>query len=590
MLPHLANPAGLWVLTALPLLVAIHFLHRRPRERATATLFLLESLAPEDKGGRAWEYFRATRAFWLQLAAALLLAWVLAEPVWPRQGARVVAVFVLDESADMQPFRQEALQAVAADMSACTRQGLPVTWILLGSRPASRPFYRGSDARAALDAIERHWQPRAATHDPAPALSAASSLAGHSGMARLVTCRPDRVPPGQCARGVGRPLANLGFAGVTPMEEPGGGSWRIAVCNRTPATASPAVIVRTASGKEEPIAVPAIEPGGMAEFTYRLPPGCERAVLHLPPDPFEADNVLALQRVRPKRVNVLVEMDGRAASLPGKVAGSVPGLVLLRDPSTAPAPPSSASQAPTVTFTTHPTAPAPAVVMAPGAQTASSAAGPTSLAPVFAENHSLTEGLNWSGLLVPSPGPLAPGDKATMLLWLGSAPLAWLEEGRLFLNWRWQDSNAGHIPAPLLLMRRYLQSVQQAAPGTLMGNWPAGALLPLPGAGTFSLELPDGQRRTGACEGRLPEEAGFVAVDSLEPGRPPLLQGGVWWADARMGDFASCRAFETGLPVVGRDARRSMRPDPFAALWLCLAGLALLASWLPSRTSRLYRP
>lgn len=584
MLPHFANPAGLWALAALPLLVAIHFLHRRPREHTTATLFLLESLVPEESGGRAWERFRASRAFWLQLLAALLLAWVLAEPVWPGPGDRATAVFVLDESADMQPFRREAIAAVKSDMQACERHGLPVTWILLGSRPAGRPFYSGPNSREALSALERRWHPQALTHDPSPALGEATALAGRAGLARFITCRPERVPSGMSARCVGRPLANLGFVGITPAEEQGEGSWRIAVRNNALAAVAPQVSVRTGTEQtRQDISLPTIEPGGMAEFTYRLQPGCERAWLQLPPDEFATDNALALQRARPRRVDVLLQLPEPEASLFEKVAVSVPGLHVLRraEPASASAP---ARPGTVVAVTSLVTAAAPAIVTAASATPASPSAAAT-FAPVIAEKNPLTDGLNWNGLLVPAPGGMLPGADADVLLWQGGVPLAWLQQNRLFLNWRWKDSNAGRIPAPLLMICRYLQSVQDAAPGTCEGNWPSGAHLPLHGKSRYTLELPDGRRREGTCDGRLPEEAGFVEISSPRAKGAPAYRGGVWWADARMGDFSSCRSEDAGLPDFEADARRRMHPDPLAPLWLCLAGLALVASWLPARTS-----
>lgn len=589
MFPHFANPAALWALLAVPAIVAVHFLHRRPRERVTATLFLLETLLPEDQGGRVWARLRTSRAFWLQLAAALLLAWVLAQPVWPREGSHATVVFVLDESADMQPFRQEATRAVENDMQACAQQGVPLTWILMGSRPAAQPFYQGNDAREALKRLETFWQPRAATHDFHPALRAASTLAGRSGLTRLVTCRPERVPPGQSARGVGKPLSNSGFAGVTPVPEDGENQWRIAVKNNAPAAASPSITTRAGTAaKPSEITLPPIEPGGMAEFTFSMPAGCERATLQLPPDSFDADNALILVRDSPKPVSVRMQLSGQREALLKKLVASLPGFFLAGAPSSqASSRPASAQ----VTFTANieEAGEGGAVLFADGKEPGNAppdTASPIASAVVAAERHPLVEGLNWSGLLIQSPGSLTPGKNASVLLWRGSAPLAWLQEGRLFINWRWQASNAGRIPAPLLMIRRYLQSVQQNAPGTVTGNLPGGSLLPLPAGSRYTLDLPGGERHEGTCAGRLPEQTGLVTVLPPQPGAAPLFHGGIWLADARMGDFSTCRSFETGLGAFSIATRRLMSGDPFAPLWLALAGLALLASWLPPRPHR----
>lgn len=51
---------------------------------------------------------------------------------------------------------------------------------------------------------------------------------------------------------------------------------------------------------------------------------------------------------------------------------------------------------------------------------------------------------------------MTPGEKASVLLWQGEAPLAWVEEKRLLLNWPWEKSNADRVPAPLLMIRRFM--------------------------------------------------------------------------------------------------------------------------------------
>lgn len=168
MLPHLTNTAGLWALLGIPLILAIHFLQHRTRVRLTATMFLLESLAPEAATGRNWDRLRSSRALWLQLLAVLLLAWVLAAPCWVRQDAEQTVVFIMDDSANMYPFREEAVQAVAEDMENIGKQGIPTTWVLMGSRPARLPFYRGNNRNAALQSLPGGCRTPPPTTSPNP--------------------------------------------------------------------------------------------------------------------------------------------------------------------------------------------------------------------------------------------------------------------------------------------------------------------------------------------------------------------------------------------------------------------------------------
>ena len=128
MIPHFTNTTAFWALLAIPLITAIHFLQHKTKTQATATLFLLEALVPEAHEGNAWDRLRASRSFWMQILAVLLLTWVLAAPAWPGKDSGQTVVFILDDSANMTPFRQEAVNAVSEDMDAILRSGIPATW------------------------------------------------------------------------------------------------------------------------------------------------------------------------------------------------------------------------------------------------------------------------------------------------------------------------------------------------------------------------------------------------------------------------------------------------------------------------------
>ena len=176
---------------------------------------------------------------------------------------------------------------------------------------------------------------------------------------------------------------------------------------------------------------------------------------------------------------------------------------------------------------------------------------------------------------------MKPGEKAGVLLWQGESPLAWVDGKRLFLNWPWEKSNADRVPAPLLMTRRFMQSVQENLPGTHYGNLPGGTLLSMTAGGKLIQTTPGGERRETVFNGRLPEETGYVEIFPPGEGKTPLFQGSVWFSDARMGDFSHCSTFDTGLPQPHEEALRHMKRDPLAPLWLALAFLALILSWLP---------
>lgn len=307
----------------------------------------------------------------------------------------------------MTPFRQEAVNAVSEDMDAILRSGIPATWVLMGSRASGQPLYRGPSARQALHALDL-WQPREGTHDLAPVLRTATAVAGPTGITRLITSTARRVPAGQSARGVGKPLENAGFAGITPVEAAGPGHWRIAVKNNSPSPLRSEISIHTEGGRPPARRSLFLNPGTVTEFEYSLPPECGKAVLRLPTDAFPADNELLLVRSAPAPVAVsmgIPEQSGKIFlniihSLPGFSPvpdGSDPDLLLLEGK------------------TENAKAPGKAAIIF-------AASGKPSYGAVTAERHPLTDGLNWSGLLIPSIGSMKPGEKAGVLLWQGESP------------------------------------------------------------------------------------------------------------------------------------------------------------------------
>ena len=172
MTPVLGNPAGLWALVGVPLVLAIHFLQQRSRRVVVSTWFLIAPLAPESVGGPTWEKLRHSRQLWLQLAAVVLTAWLLAAPRWPRAESAQTVVLVLDASAAMEAFRDAARTEAEREMALAEGLAARTTWVVLTTDPRAKPLYRGTDRAAALAALP-DWRPELGTHDFAPALQLA---------------------------------------------------------------------------------------------------------------------------------------------------------------------------------------------------------------------------------------------------------------------------------------------------------------------------------------------------------------------------------------------------------------------------------
>ena len=114
----LANPWGLLALMAIPAIVGVHFLQERSRRVRASTLFLLERAAPTAAAGARIERFRQSLPFWMQVLAAAIAAWLLADPRIVRRDSRQTVAVVLDSSASMQACREQTLARLAARLPA----------------------------------------------------------------------------------------------------------------------------------------------------------------------------------------------------------------------------------------------------------------------------------------------------------------------------------------------------------------------------------------------------------------------------------------------------------------------------------------
>jgi hypothetical protein len=199
-------------------------------------------------------------------------------------------------------------------------------------------------------------------------------------------------------------------------------------------------------------------------------------------------------------------------------------------------------------------------------------------APIAAEKHPLTEGLMWDGLLMSGLGPLSMvhGDQA--LVWQRGDALVFLRRsgGRqvLFLNFDVEKSNADRLPSFVLLLSRFLASVQAEKPVVFADNFETHQRLPISGKGLSSVN--DGDVTEVIGDAHAPGAPGFFNV---QRGKELLLRGGAHFADAQEADF---RAAGTVLPDLGRAVavrRENTVGDPFALGWTALLAAALIGSW-----------
>lgn len=533
-----SNPAGLWALLGLPAVLLIHFLQRESRRATISTLFLLEQLAPESAQGRRFERLRQSANLWLQLLAVLLLAWLLAGPRWIRRDSAQSIAIVLDSSASMNAFADDAKRALANKLSSLSAAAARTDWTLLESDPARLALYSGNDSARLLVALQS-WRPNLGTHDTGSTLRTARSLVRNRGLVIFVTDHAEPASPGVAVLAVGEPFDNAGFTGLRADDQ----GWRVLVKNYS---ARP--VRREWKIDGQPRGVLEVAPGAIQELRGDFPAQIERLTLSLEQDRFAMDDSLPLVRSHPKHLGIAYEAGTPFDDFFQKFRASIEhqspegrDVVLRRYDPLLP----RETEGPAIVFLDQPGRP-----------------GKLSSEPVIARNHPLVSGLSWQGLQVNETLSIVPRDNDEWLVSQGNRPLLLLRwQGRnpvLLVNFDLRYSNASRLPAFVLTLTRYVEMIRARLPGTEVVNAETGQLLP--------------------DESRAPQEPGFF--------ERPSVQGAAHFADAREADFRQAVSAD-GLQQAAAELReRNSEQDLLTPLWLLLLILVIGLSWLVEGTRK----
>jgi hypothetical protein len=543
-----------------PVILAIHFLQRASRKVVVSTLFLLETLRPESVEGRRFERLRQSVPLWLQILAAVLVAWLLAQPRWVRRDSVQRIVLVLDSSISMTAFKVELQQALELKTASLEALAGTTEWQLLESDPTRPILYAGTDRGRLLQAVAA-WEPHLGAHDVLPTLNLAQTHLRGSGTLVFVSDRAAQLPEGVALLAVGRPLENCGFTGVT-FE---GRKWQAMVRNhgRAPQTRSWWIEAR---GQKSPEQRVTLEPGQTAVLGGEMVEGAEGSVVVLSADAFAVDDRLPLLAPKPKALSGAVPAETPfddffqrlVASLENVTMQGAPADVRLAvyDP-LRPAWPNGTA----IVFTSDP----------------SHAASKPLAGELVAENHPLTAGLTWNGLLC--RGTLQAPAKATdqVLLWQGERPLLYLRQTgaatALVVNFDVRASNAPRLPAFVLLLHRFAERVRVGKVAPETRNVETNQLLTV-AAEDRGPALTLGGKPAGVL--RAPAVPGFFEV---KQGERVLLTAAAQFADAREADFREAGAEDRLRAVQAQLAERNTVPDFLAPVWLVLLGAVLVGNW-----------
>ena len=226
----LANPAALWLLAAVPLVLLLHMYRVQRREIRVTTLSLWEAV--DDRRGSprpAWLRLRPSASLGLQLLAVIAAALAIANPLWSTtQSGWPRVVMIVDTSASMQATdvpegRFEAARRMARDVAGELDRGQ--SGMLMTSRgEIAVPFTTDTDRlRDGIDAL-------AATHRSdrlSDAVDSARRLVAAGSAARIHVFTDAAEPAAEATPGtplvwhlVGGSAANAGITEFALRRDP----------------------------------------------------------------------------------------------------------------------------------------------------------------------------------------------------------------------------------------------------------------------------------------------------------------------------------------------------------------------------------
>ncbi len=570
------NPWGLLALLAIPIIIALHFLQQETRRTPVTTLFLLEKLAPASTGGRRWEQLRNSLPLWLQILAALIIAWLLADPRWIRADSIQRVVVVADSSASMSAFQDKLVEQTRPRLEALASSAAQHEWVLLETREGGNTLYSGPELNDLLATLES-WAPRSGQHDFAPAWRLAQSLAGGHGTVLFLSDRqPENRPGGVELLAVGKPTDNVGLTGFRVLEGAGGPSWEALVKNYSaqPATRSFKLLVEGQAVRQETLQLP---PGESKVVKGEFPDQAERLEIVLDGDAFPLDDRLPIVRPKPKKITASLNTstaNSRVYKMLERLAQSLPGVVTVAG-GMVPADVSFASFDPLKG----------AAPESPGLLMLEDTTEPGGYLDglLVAEENPLNEGLNWQSLIVQESLKITQKENDDVLLWQGERPLIFLRRvpgGRqMVINFDPMMSNLAKLPAFVVLVNRFLEEerARKIAPEQLNVDTLQPVRLTAKPGEKLELIASLDEEATGETirpDFSAPSNPGFFQVRQKDGS---LLTAAAQFNDGREADLSAAASADTIADGTRQLALRNSENDPFRHLWI--AGVLGLVLW-----------
>lgn len=572
--PVFSNPLGLLALLGVPVLLAIHFLQRRAVEVPASTLFLWRHALRDPSVGRRFDRLLPSVPLWMQLLAVLLVAWLLSEPRFPQAGSVARVAVVVDSSASMSVFRDEAVAALEKALPELQGRAAGLEITLLDADPRRPGLFTGTSVAELAAHLRRDWHPRGGAVDPARALRVARSLVSNEGVVVWLSDTPrEDLPHDAVMIAVGGPVENVGFTGVEVTRVADGHQWMAMVRNYadTPQTREWSLHAGDAKSAARALELP---PRGVVTLEGAFPAGEGPVRLVLSGDRFVLDDVLPMVVPRGKRLTL------RAAG-PPLIDDLARRLVAALDD----VEPAAAGDSPDVLVAAVAAGELPensraAVLFARD----DSADGEWHAGALPADGHPLAGGLNWQPLATRTGPAFPPRDGDTVLLWRDGRPLVFLrgEAGaeRLMCNFDPRHGNALTQPAFVVLLQRFVDRTRAAVIAPETAQLETGQRISVTRAPALPLEIrasdPAGRPLEHDDASRAPADPGFLTISQ---DGVVLLHAAAHFADTGEADFSACATGDTLAGAARAASMRHSTVDPAWRLWLLLVVAAVVVAW-----------
>jgi len=582
-----SNTMGLWALAGIPIILLIHFLQRQSQKVTISTLFLLEQMQRESVQGRRFERIRSSVPLWLQLLMVLLITWLLVQPRWlQRDSVQPIAV-VMDNSASMSAFKDDARKQLLGELNRLSANVSRAEFYVIESTLGTGNLYRGTDI-GELEVALADWAPAAGEHEFEPSLRVARNLVGNQGMVFLVTDHVFKdLPFNASILAVGSQKPNVGFAGLRVVQRDGQPRWTAMIRNYHDEPQEREWFISVGTQRSTPQKI-TLEPGQIRSVEGPFPENAQFCTLQLSEDAFTPDNVLPLARPRPRDLWINPLVPGNLIDDATLVADSIENSRLSTGAEGEPAPDIFiASYDPL----------RPGLPDGNGIVFMAHSLKDTRILTerMVSENHPLMAHLNWEPLIVRRTLQIPPREGDEVLLWQENRPLIMLRsEGdtqQLLFNFDLEGSNATKLPAFIILVHRFAETVRQKKPAlerkvletgqalnlTLADN--AEAEMPLQmafrswnGENDFTQEIPPAE----ANRQKAPIHPGYLTVRYKGE---PILEASTFFADTREADLTAANSENGLLGLENTLVERHSESDSNWMLWTLFIGVILVGSW-----------